>query len=44
MWNSRPRIFLFSEEAPLKRFLSENPGFRYTELAAEGGKKVLINW
>lgn len=43
-WTSGKRIFLFSEQGPLKSFLSLHPDFNYRVLAESGGKKILINW
>ncbi|MGA2027502.1 MAG: hypothetical protein ABSH17_10615, partial [Syntrophobacteraceae bacterium] len=43
-WTSGKRIFLFSEQEPLKSFLSLHPDFNYRVLAESGGKKILINW
>ncbi|HIJ76273.1 MAG TPA: glycosyltransferase family 39 protein [Deltaproteobacteria bacterium] len=43
-WTSGKRIFLFSEQQPLKSFLSLHPDFNYRVLAESGGKKILVNW
>jgi len=43
-WKTKDRIFLFSEGKPLRDFLARHPDFDYRELAASGGKKVLVNW
>ncbi|MFP5212664.1 MAG: ArnT family glycosyltransferase [Acidobacteriota bacterium] len=43
VWNSGRRVFLFSEETPLNRFLGRHPDLNYEELASAGGKRVLMN-
>jgi 4-amino-4-deoxy-L-arabinose transferase-like glycosyltransferase len=44
LWNGGQRVLLFSEQEPLDAYLARNPGFDFRTLAAEGGKKVLVNW
>ncbi|MCE5243819.1 MAG: glycosyltransferase family 39 protein [Syntrophobacteraceae bacterium] len=43
LWNSKKRVFLFSERLPLESLLARHPGLIYRVLAEKGGKKVLVN-
>jgi hypothetical protein len=43
-WSRGDRIFLFSEGASLRSFLSRHPDFKYRVLAEQGGKRILVNW
>lgn len=44
LWKSGQRVFLFSEAEDFARFLEKHPDFGYRELAASGGKLLLVNW
>lgn len=44
LWESKERVFFFSEGAPFDLFIAKHPDFKYRLLAQDGGKKVLINW